>query len=211
MVLLRIDVLESKNGVCLFEKVWKWSGVSSSQGICSLVLTFFQISRDVGDKNGSVSEVLFEVPSTREKATAVYNQSTARRYIGASSKSKTKKEAKDQGSIKLKCGRGENFIIAIFHESFDDKSVVTDFVQKATALFKENHAKKISAMKKLFEEEDRSEEDNVIFNLNSTWILNLNYFSLKKIQTLNVAFVYPIFTLFVSIDFKLNFQVVFSS
>eukprot|EP01119_Soliformovum_irregulare_P013945 TRINITY_DN3762_c2_g1_i2.p1 TRINITY_DN3762_c2_g1~~TRINITY_DN3762_c2_g1_i2.p1 ORF type:complete len:210 (+),score=64.21 TRINITY_DN3762_c2_g1_i2:24-653(+) len=160
MVLLRIDVLESKNGVCLFEKVWKWSGVSSSQGICSLVLTFFQISRDVGDKNGSVSEVLFEVPSTREKATAVYNQSTARRYIGASSKSKTKKEAKDQGSIKLKCGRGENFIIAIFHESFDDKSVVTDFVQKATALFKENHAKKISAMKKLFEEEDRSEEDN---------------------------------------------------
>lgn len=49
---MRINILELENGTCLFEKIWKWSGISSSEGICNLVCIFTQISREIGEKGG---------------------------------------------------------------------------------------------------------------------------------------------------------------
>lgn len=53
--LLRVNILEAKGGVCLFEKLWRWSGISRPEGICKLVLTFYQISRDIGEGGGTFS------------------------------------------------------------------------------------------------------------------------------------------------------------
>lgn len=49
MTIWRINIIDQKTGICLFEKLWQWTGKPATSGICSLVLTFVKISKDIGD------------------------------------------------------------------------------------------------------------------------------------------------------------------
>lgn len=56
--LLRLNICDAKTGICIFEKIWSWSGTSVSEGICKLVLTFHKISKEIGDNGGRYSAFL---------------------------------------------------------------------------------------------------------------------------------------------------------
>lgn len=53
--LWRVDIIDSKTGVCLFERIWKWSGPcnpETSASICNLILTFYMFSKEL-DSGGT--------------------------------------------------------------------------------------------------------------------------------------------------------------
>jgi hypothetical protein len=47
--LYRVDICHSRTGVCLFEKVWQWNDVGTSDmtGICNLVLALNKFGREI--------------------------------------------------------------------------------------------------------------------------------------------------------------------
>eukprot|EP01117_Protostelium_nocturnum_P002711 TRINITY_DN1357_c0_g1_i2.p1 TRINITY_DN1357_c0_g1~~TRINITY_DN1357_c0_g1_i2.p1 ORF type:complete len:246 (-),score=78.95 TRINITY_DN1357_c0_g1_i2:83-781(-) len=144
MGLMRLEILDAKGGVCLYEKVWKWSGVSRPEGLCKLVLTFYQISKEIGD-TGEVSQVLFEPPDKVVSGSKLVNNASgfgsqgkgvggtakggsgaqrgANRYIG-SLKGGRQSNRNQQPNIRLASSRNATTIAAIFHEVGDDLNVV---------------------------------------------------------------------------------------
>jgi len=170
-MLLRLNVLESKNGICLFEKIWKWSGVSNAQAICKLVLTFHQISREIGGASSSVQQVLFDQPSLstlgkvgilseKDKesiasiggtGTGGYRTATnATRILGSVKTQRNTKE--EQSSIRLACSRSTHIIVALFHEWTVDLAIVQQLTDNILKVFKSKYGQKVKEMKKIFEE-----------------------------------------------------------
>lgn len=56
--LLRVVLVDKQTGICLFEKVFTWIGNSVQEGICNLIVTFYKLSKDLGDDKGRSSSVL---------------------------------------------------------------------------------------------------------------------------------------------------------
>jgi len=142
---LRVDILQAKTGVCLFEKVWTWSGVSSPQGVCKLILTFFQISRELGDSGGGVvNQILFEKQI----------QNRAMKNVGGR-KSLTGKKAhviqETQETIRLTCECDGQIIIGVFHDPFDDVKSVKQFAKTVMKEFLGQFGEQLEKMKELFE------------------------------------------------------------
>ena len=49
--ILRCNILDKKTGVCLFEKIWSWPVVASPHDVSKLILSFHQISGELGSIN----------------------------------------------------------------------------------------------------------------------------------------------------------------
>eukprot|EP00968_Pinguiococcus_pyrenoidosus_P014702 scaffold1340_cov253-Pinguiococcus_pyrenoidosus.AAC.20 len=55
-----VGVLDAKTGILLFQKVYRWAEDANPKALGSLVLSFFQFSREIDD--GTISCVNFEKP-----------------------------------------------------------------------------------------------------------------------------------------------------
>jgi len=155
--LMRIEILEAKSGVCIFEKIWKWSGVSSTEGICKLILTFHQISREIGD-TGEVAQVLFESLSSGQPkerlsgGTHKTHKKTASRTLKSQIGSlKSKGETESAQEIRLACDKDNNLIVATFHESSDQVTDVNQFTKAVLNEFGKHYGELIVKMKDTFE------------------------------------------------------------
>lgn len=49
-LLLRCTLCDKRTGVCLLEKIWHWPIQASGQDVAKMILTFHQISAQVGCK-----------------------------------------------------------------------------------------------------------------------------------------------------------------
>ncbi|PRP85954.1 hypothetical protein PROFUN_06076 [Planoprotostelium fungivorum] len=162
MGLLRLEILDAKGGVCLYEKVWKWSGIGASpEGLCKLVLTFYQISKEVGDEGG-VSQVIFDnVEKNLPKDTlAAQSQGSGKgskantgmgtRYIGSLKNRYSTRHA--QSSIRLAASRNKDIIVAIFHELTDELESVKKVSKQLLDQFESQFGGKMKDVKNLIEQ-----------------------------------------------------------
>ena len=60
--ILRLNILDTPTGLSVFEKVWKWDGVETSEGVEALIRSFYQFSREIDD--GEIQRVQFALPSS---------------------------------------------------------------------------------------------------------------------------------------------------
>jgi hypothetical protein len=163
-MLLKVIIVDFKTGLCLFEKTWKWSGVSRHEGIAKLVRTFYQISKDIGD-SGEVSQVIFNQPSVyfsgvnanpTPRDRGITGNTTVTRFVGSI---KNQKQSKEQPpTIRLASSKNDHIIVAAFHESTDDLSVVKKFSYDVLQEFDQQYAKKLKELRQTLDEIDESEE-----------------------------------------------------
>ncbi len=63
--LRRLNIMDQRTGLSLFERVWSWRGNTSVDGLDALVATFYQFSGSIDKTRVGVSRVLFELPQVR--------------------------------------------------------------------------------------------------------------------------------------------------
>jgi len=149
--------VEGKTGMCVFESTWHWSGVSFTEGICKLVLTFFQISRDIGTK-GEVTQVRFEIPKDPERVQMNPPSFTSRKFHSSVHKKQKKKET--AAPMLLSCVRNEDIIVAVFHESTDDIKIIKDFGTNILNSFDSTFGRKLKKFLKSLDDSDTEEHKN---------------------------------------------------
>jgi len=103
---MRVNVLDA-SGVCLCDKILDWTRPSSSADLSKLILSFYQISSQLGHPEGP-SEILFSNPSELNK-----KQKRARRQV----KAKPDTPREDELPIRLIAVRLDQTIVGAFHRS----------------------------------------------------------------------------------------------
>jgi hypothetical protein len=65
--LKRLNVQDAKTGLSLYEKIWRWGGNESLDGVDALVATFHQFAATIDKSRAGVSRVVFELPTELSK------------------------------------------------------------------------------------------------------------------------------------------------
>jgi len=148
-VLLRLNISDSKTGICIFEKIWNWSGTSVAEGICKLVLTFHKISKETGD-SGEVSGVLFETPPN--------SKDVSKQPSSSSSSLSKRSKAVASPFIALACNKDDQIGVSVFHDQTDNNDTVQTYVKSILAEFIKLNGKELTGL--------RSTLDSMIDNPN---------------------------------------------
>lgn len=128
-MLWRVDIIDSKTGICLFERIWKWSGPcnpETSASICNLILTFYMFSKELDSGEVSVAEFSPELLSSRPGGRGA---------------------ARGSSAVRMSCRRNDPLIVAAFHNVRDDVEAIGDFLAKAEEEFIERHGEQHASMR----------------------------------------------------------------
>jgi len=137
-MLLQLLILGSASGVCLFSKIWKWNGTCDIQGTCKLVLTFFKLSRDIGEA-GHVDHVLFgsNPGALQTAASQAHDHGTSAGPV-AGIRARMVKRSEFQGKpthVKMLCHRGSSFLVAAFVQHMDKNEDVRAYLEAVAESF----------------------------------------------------------------------------
>eukprot|EP01111_Echinosteliopsis_oligospora_P001440 TRINITY_DN1217_c0_g1_i1.p1 TRINITY_DN1217_c0_g1~~TRINITY_DN1217_c0_g1_i1.p1 ORF type:complete len:170 (-),score=44.19 TRINITY_DN1217_c0_g1_i1:68-577(-) len=133
-MVMRLNISDAKTGTCIYEKVWMWNGTSVGEGICKLVQTFHQISKELGD-TGEVAGVLFEIPEVGSRISM-----NGQGSVGKRSKSNL------STMIKLTCEKNKIIIVSLFHSATDDKLQLQKYAEDLLMEFTSRYGKEVSSL-----------------------------------------------------------------
>eukprot|EP01112_Ceratiomyxa_fruticulosa_P013580 TRINITY_DN3820_c0_g1_i1.p1 TRINITY_DN3820_c0_g1~~TRINITY_DN3820_c0_g1_i1.p1 ORF type:complete len:119 (+),score=7.72 TRINITY_DN3820_c0_g1_i1:329-685(+) len=114
-MLFRLDICDLKTGIPLFEKVWKFIGTGTAlcDGICKLMLTFFKMSKEMGD-NGDVTSVMFEPNGPLPQFH--YRASSSGGSLSSSSSSSKRNKTVITPQTRMACARTDLIAASVFHD-----------------------------------------------------------------------------------------------